>query len=511
MMNFCDSHSGYDDFFFQVHNDSVETRSSLGEFHLKNKDRLRDGKITYWITDNGTEFQGNNIDGPDGVVRYLVGKHEFSVPNVSNTNPRPERSWGVAQRSINTALAFADDAPECLWPWVVAQHHKVSVHMASRRHEPPASPHSILYPSQPPADLAWARVLFCNVTVAIPDADRHSKLGNRAADGCHLGYDDVRRCHYVYVPSLQRIGSFRVIDWCGEDKFTTCKQITADTPVEYHQPGDLQFGPATASLLPHLMRKERPRPLAPGALPAAMPPAAPPLPVPPPPPPPPAPVAASLAQEGANARAVVISPVGTGSVAEREQRASDFIADRKRQLSSNESLVDKTMRAYENSFGLYVDKGNKTKIVTHPKSGEYVVRAGDDIVWVCDVRTVRKLEKMSKVQASGVAIEKLPTTIEEAKRSKYWPMVKDGMESEIKGKFVDNNAWDVVKRPDGVNVVKSRWVIKFTINDDGSVKSVKCRLVACGYSQREGVDYFEVYAKTPAGPNIRLFAATVAD
>eukprot|EP00966_Prymnesium_polylepis_P066788 1550462-Prymnesium_polylepis.1 len=90
-------------------------------------------------------------------------------------------------------------------------------------------------------------------------------------------------------------------------------------------------------------------------------------------------------------------------------------------------------------------------------------------------------------------------------------MVKGGMESEIKGKFIDNNAWEVMKRQDGMNVVKSRWVIKFTINDDGSVKSVKCRLVACGYSQREGIDYFEVYAKTPAGPNVRLFVATVAD
>eukprot|EP00966_Prymnesium_polylepis_P025906 597072-Prymnesium_polylepis.1 len=85
------------------------------------------------------------------------------------------------------------------------------------------------------------------------------------------------------------------------------------------------------------------------------------------------------------------------------------------------------------------------------------------------------------------------------------------MESEIKGKFIDNMAWDVIRYEEGMDVVKSRWVLKFTNNDDGSIRSVKCKLVACGYSQRAGIDYFEVYAKTPAGPNIRLFSAVVAD
>ena len=40
-----------------------------------------------------------------------------------------------------------------------------------------------------------------------------------------------------------------------EDTFTCCKSISNDTPVEYHSLDDLQVGPATAAMMPELMRK----------------------------------------------------------------------------------------------------------------------------------------------------------------------------------------------------------------------------------------------------------------
>lgn len=102
-------------------------------------------------------------------------------------------------------------------------------------------------------------------------------------------------------------------------------------------------------------------------------------------------------------------------------------------------------------------------------------------------------------------------TVDKAKQSPFWPMVKDALESEIRGKFVDNEAWDFVPREASMHVIKSKWVLKWNINPDGSVASVKARLVACGYAQLEGREFTAVYARTLAAPSFRLFCSIVAD
>jgi hypothetical protein len=37
------------------------------------------------------------------------------------------------------------------------------------------------------------------------------------------------------------------------------------------------------------------------------------------------------------------------------------------------------------------------------------------------------------------------------------------MEAEIRGKFDGNHAWDVVRREPGMHVIKSKWVLRFSI------------------------------------------------
>ena len=84
------------------------------------------------------------------------------------------------------------------------------------------------------------------------------------------------------------------------------------------------------------------------------------------------------------------------------------------------------------------------------------------------------------------------------------------MEDEITGKLA-NEAWDVVERPIGVHVMKSRWVFAVKYNVDGSIQVVKARFVACGYSQREGSDYDKVFAATLPGVSLRVLIACIAD
>ena len=48
-------------------------------------------------------------------------------------------------------------------------------------------------------------------------------------------------------------------------------------------------------------------------------------------------------------------------------------------------------------------------------------------------------------------------------------------------------------------------------NEFGQVVRAKARLVAEGFSQREGVDYLETFSPCPCVPSIRLLTAIVCE
>ena len=195
MVNFCDAYSGERDFYFVLKpHDPAEVASALKDYHRKNKHRLRDEKIWIWRTDNGGEFRGDAIDGVGGIARELVRKREYSVANTKNCNPEAERAWGVIQRGIRTCHAHSE-APHCLWPWAAAQCSLVYYHLASAVHNPPKSPRDFLNPNLPPADISWARTMYCDVVVALPERDVYNKICHRTTMECHLGYDDLSLIH----------------------------------------------------------------------------------------------------------------------------------------------------------------------------------------------------------------------------------------------------------------------------------------------------------------------------
>jgi hypothetical protein len=57
-----------------------------------------------------------------------------------------------------------------------------------------------------------------------------------------------------------------------------------------------------------------------------------------------------------------------------------------------------------------------------------------------------------------------------------------------------NKTWEVVERPDSVNVVGSKWVFKLKCTETGNIDKYKARLVAQGFTQVPGVDYFDTFA-----------------
>ncbi|CAM8877223.1 unnamed protein product [Rhodiola kirilowii] len=87
------------------------------------------------------------------------------------------------------------------------------------------------------------------------------------------------------------------------------------------------------------------------------------------------------------------------------------------------------------------------------------------------------------------------------------------MSEEIES-MLNNGTWELVPKPAGVKIIGSIWV--FRIKDDNSPTEpprFKARLCERGFSQREGIDYNEIFALVVKYKILRLLLpmATVYD
>ena len=68
----------------------------------------------------------------------------------------------------------------------------------------------------------------------------------------------------------------------------------------------------------------------------------------------------------------------------------------------------------------------------------------------------------------------------------------------------------MVERPPGANVAGSKWVLRIKKNSAGEVEKYKARLVARGFTQIYGVDYYETYAPVARLASFRILLALAA-
>ena len=61
--------------------------------------------------------------------------------------------------------------------------------------------------------------------------------------------------------------------------------------------------------------------------------------------------------------------------------------------------------------------------------------------------------------------------------------------------IIKNDVWEVVPRPTRKSVVTSRWLYKIKHAADGNIEKYKAVFVACGFTQKEGIDYDETIAR----------------
>ena len=68
----------------------------------------------------------------------------------------------------------------------------------------------------------------------------------------------------------------------------------------------------------------------------------------------------------------------------------------------------------------------------------------------------------------------------------------DAMNEEIKS-MKDNDIWDVVPLPEGVNTIGCKWIFKTKRDSMGNVKRYKAHFVVKDFTQKEGIDYKETF------------------
>ena len=295
--------------------------------------------------------------------------------------------------------------------------------------------------------------MFCDCTVRLQEVDIRGKMGVRGADGVHLGYDWRRACHFVFVPSLNRLGSFTVTHWRPEE-FKQCQGISADTPVNYREDGgDLRMSPETVTRVP-LRRR--------------------------------------AAQRGSQADAMDAETLAVNA---------DHIARGVKELE-NEG-VD----AFFASVVASVKEEAAADADDQPLNVGRILPSLTERGQTVEVTVTGPTpEAQAVAQSTGIGEIK---TVDQAMTSQWWPILKEKMEEEILGKLA-NEAWYCVPRPTDKQVMKSRWAFDVRVNADGSIRKIKTRFVGCGYSQVAGRDYDSVYAATPPAFTLRFFFSVVA-
>ena len=96
-----------------------------------------------------------------------------------------------------------------------------------------------------------------------------------------------------------------------------------------------------------------------------------------------------------------------------------------------------------------------------------------------------------------------PRSYKEAMTASDAPLWKETINSEIES-IMHNHTWEIVDLPYGATTIGCKWIFKRKLKSYWSIEKYKAHLVAKGYKQNKGVDYFDIVAPMTSISSIRM-------
>jgi len=102
-----------------------------------------------------------------------------------------------------------------------------------------------------------------------------------------------------------------------------------------------------------------------------------------------------------------------------------------------------------------------------------------------------------------------PKALAEAQSQLDWPQWKEAMDHEM-ATLEKAGTWHTVQQPCDKNIVGSKWVFRIKRKADSSINKYKAHLIAHGFTQIYGVDFFKTYSSVARLGSFHLILAIAA-
>ncbi len=145
-------------------------------------------------------------------------------------------------------------------------------------------------------------------------------------------------------------------------------------------------------------------------------------------------------------------------------------------------------------FKLFIPLKDQGPVSTSTQKSSNVVQ------FALSTKEIEKLFNLSEINQT-------PNTYKQAifgRNSKEW---KESIAAEHKS-LLDQKTFEVVDRPIDKKPISSRYVFKIKTDEKGAISKFKTRLVAKGFTQIPGQDFFEVFSPTLRMDSIRFLIST---
>jgi hypothetical protein len=141
----------------------------------------------------------------------------------------------------------------------------------------------------------------------------------------------------------------------------------------------------------------------------------------------------------------------------------------------------------------YIQRLQDGEGVTSARPSDPLLSRGmQDTADVADEWEMVSVEDFAMASVTEASQGIMPS-FEEAKKRPDWPKWQEAITAEL-ANLEANGTWELIERPSGVNVVDCEWVLRIKKNAAGEIKKYKACLVARGFTQVYGVDFYETYA-----------------